>query len=390
MNTTELDRLQYMYIKTTAKIKVYGRQLPPDDKQCKVYGNILPGEGIVVSKNPVNILGQSVYILCVPVAIPERSPFFIRETDMKSKCKIIEEELRNIPAAYVVDRMETITMTDMPAFIAAMDRMQFVTIPKGTKISTQMIYNKYALAEIDGAPIGFVLKSVFGIEIKQDEPIMEESDDMQEPTTPQVSDNSEKTADQGKPIPTSDDPELHLDVEFPIFGTYVNETTFINSYPEVGESKPCVGDKTKIYIDKPTLRAFRWNGSEYQRMDVDSFTLQKYMDDIMMADEIVEDEVLFLDLIICHIDTGRKREKFIQIMNKIQDTDVSYHSMICPRDEAEFDKLQETMKHYNMHSVLDNIPLDYFNNAYILVDGTNTVRLKKKMLSLGLKPIVVR
>lgn len=390
MNTTELDTLQFMSIRTNAKIKVYGRQLPPDDKQCKVYGSILAGEEIVVSKNLVNILGQSAYILSVPVAVAERSPFFIRETDVKSKCEIIEEELHNLPVGYIVDRMETITTEDVPASIAAMERVQFVTIPKGTKISTQMIYNKYALAEIDGTPFGFVPKSIFGVEIKEDAIIAEEFTETKSVSSPQVSDKSESESIQGTPIPTSDDPELNLDVESPIFGTYVNETTFINSYPEVGESKPCVGDKTKIYIDKPTLRAFHWNGSEYQRMDVDSFTLQKYMDDIVMADEIVDDEVLFLDLIVCHIDTGRKREKFIQIMNKIQDTVVSYHSMICPRDEAEFDKLQETMKHYNMHSVLDNIPLDYFNNAYILVDGTNTVRLKKKMLSLGLKPIVVR
>lgn len=315
MNTTELDRLQFMSIRTNAKIKVYGRQLPPDDKQCKVYGNILAGEVIVVSKNLVNILGQSAYILSVPVAVAERSPFFIRETDVKSKCEIIEEELQNIPVAYVVDSMETITTENVSASIAAMDRVQFVTIPKGTKISTRMIYNKYALAEIDGAPIGFVLKSVFGIEIKQDELIVEESDSMKESIIPQVSDTIENTADQGK---------------------------------------------------------------------------QKYLDDIVMTDEIIDDEVLFLDLIVCHIDTGRKREKFIQVMNKLQDTDLSYHSMVCPSDEEEFVKLQETMKHYNMHSVLDNIPLDYFNNAYILVDGTNTVRLKKKMLSLGLKPIIVR
>lgn len=315
----ENGQYKYTRVKLTGAIKIFGC-IPNESgekNQIKAYGKLNPGSDVTVISEPVTFNTtpsnqEVVHIVYLPAINEAIAPFFIRDTDYRNKCKVVEENCTTLPVTYADTVKRSITVEKVTALIAPMKGMYANSeIPVGTAVQASEFFGLYALAMHGDTVLGYVPRDIF--DAVSDEEVVEK-----EITTPTLVE--EKTAD----IP-------------------------VEAEEEKVQATPV---SVKKEAPKPTP----------------------------VTAEIPSNLV---SVIYCHDDNDVKHKRFLQVMNKLDAAEYGIRGIVPCKDKDAFAAMLVKMRG-------KEIPSDYQVTDYVIVNQETALALKKKMLSLGLKPVLVK
>ena len=90
-----------------------------------------------------------------------------------------------------------------------------------------------------------------------------------------------------------------------------------------------------------------------------------------------------VSVIYCHDDNDVKHKRFLQVMDKLDAVEYGIRGIVPCKDKDAFAAMLVKMRG-------KEIPSDYQVTDYVIVNQETALVLKKKMLSLGLKPVLVK
>lgn len=315
----ENGQYKYTRVKLTGAIKIFGC-IPNESgekNQIKAYGKLNPGSDVTVISEPVTFNTtpsnqEVVHIVYLPAINEAIAPFFIRDTDYRNKCRVVEENCTTLPVTYTDTVKRSITVEKVTALVAPMKGMYANgEIPVGTAVQASEFFGLYALAMHGDTVLGYVPRDIFDA-VADDEVVEKE---IATPTPVE-----EKTAD----IP-------------------------VEAEEEKVQATPV---SVKKEAPKPTP----------------------------VTAEIPSNLV---SVIYCHDDNDVKHKRFLQVMNKLDAAEYGIRGIVPCKDKDAFAAMLVKMRG-------KEIPSDYQVTDYVIVNQETALALKKKMLSLGLKPVLVK
>lgn len=315
----ENGQYKYTRVKLTGAVKIFGC-IPNESgekNQIKAYGKVNPGSDVTVISEPVTFNTtpsnqEVVHIVYLPAIDEAITPFFIRDTDYRNKCKVVEENCSTLPVTYTDTVKRSIIVEKVTALIAPMKGMYANSeIPVGTAVQASEFFGLYALAMHGDTVLGYVPRDIF--DAVSDEEVVEK--EIATPTSVE-----EKTAD----IP-------------------------VEAEEEKVQATPV---SVKKEAPKPTP----------------------------VTAEIPSNLV---SVIYCHDDNDVKHKRFLQVMNKLDAAEYGIRGIVPCKDKDAFAAMLVKMRG-------KEIPSDYQVTDYVIVNQETALALKKKMLSLGLKPVLVK
>lgn len=90
-----------------------------------------------------------------------------------------------------------------------------------------------------------------------------------------------------------------------------------------------------------------------------------------------------VSVIYCHDDNDVKHKRFLQVMDKLDATEYGIRGIVSCKDKDAFAAMLVKM-------CGKEIPYEYQVTDYVIVNQETALALKKKMLSFGLKPVLVK
>ena len=315
----ENGQYKYTRVKLTGAVKIFGcvPNESGEKNQIKAYGKVNPGSDVTVISEPVTFNTtpsnqEVVHIVYLPAINEAIAPFFIRDTDYRNKCKVVEENCTTLPVTYADTVKRSITVENVSALVVPMKGMYANgEIPVGTAVQASEFFGLYALAMHGDTVLGYVPRDIFDA-VADDEVVEKE---IATPTPVE-----EKTAD----IP-------------------------VEAEEEKVQATPV---SVKKEAPKPTP----------------------------VTAEIPSNLV---SVIYCHDDNDVKHKRFLQVMDKLDAVEYGIRGIVPCKDKDAFAAMLVKMRG-------KEIPSDYQVTDYVIVNQETALALKKKMLSLGLKPVLVK
>ena len=317
----ENGQYKYTRVKLTGAVKIFGC-IPNESgekNQIKAYGKVNPGSDVTVISEPVTFNTtpsnqEVVHIVYLPAIDEAITPFFIRDTDYRNKCKVVEENCSTLPVTYTDTVKRSIIVEKVTALIAPMKGMYANSeIPVGTAVQASEFFGLYALAMHGDTVLGYVPRDIF--DAVADEELIEK--EIATPTPVE-----EKTAD----IPVEPEEEKV-------------QATPVSVKRETPKAQP-----TPVTAEIPSN---------------------------------------LVSVIYCHDDNDVKHKRFLQVMDKLDAVEYGIRGIVPCKDKDAFAAMLVKMRG-------KEIPSNYQVTDYVIVKQETALVLKKKMLSLGLKPVLVK
>ena len=316
----ENGQYKYTRVKLTGAVKIFGC-IPNESgekNQIKAYGKVNPGSDVTVISEPVTFNTtpsnqEVVHIVYLPAIDEAITPFFIRDTDYRNKCKVVEENCNTLPVTYTDTVKRSIIVEKVTALIAPMKGMYANSeIPVGTAVQASEFFGLYALAMHGDTVLGYVPRDIFDAVAEE---VVEK-----EITTP--TSVEEKAVD----IPVEPEEEKV-------------QVTPVSVKKEAPKTQP-----TPVTAEVPSN---------------------------------------LVSVIYCHDDSDVKHKRFLQVMAKLDAAEYGIRGIVPCKDKDAFAAMLVKMRG-------KEIPSEYRVTDYVIVNQETALALKKKMLSLGLKPVLVK